>query len=287
VILEAPQLPWRSPREPAPPTTARRVLRPLLAAAVALGLSLAPLPVRAAGPSVKEQVDALNARAIEKFQAKEYDAAVALFEEAYALQPEPNYLFNIGRIYEESGNLEQSVEFYERFVKQPGVPLDARERGLERLRVLRAILEETAPRQPKPDESEPEPEPEPLAQPEPEPPAQPEDQKPPKLRIAGYAVLGTGGALLVTGGVMAGLALGRANALEDQHTLEERRDTADRGRSMALTADILFGVGGAAAVAGLVMVLVTREKKPTAAARAGITPWATRRGTGVAATLRF
>lgn len=253
-----------------------------------LGLGLGPLPVRAAEPSVKEQVDALNARAIEKFQGKEYEEAVALFEEAYALQPEPNYLFNIGRIYEESGNLEKSVEFYERFVKQPGVPLDARERGLERLRVLRAILEETAPK-PEP-EDEPKPEPEVTTKPEPEPEPEvtpPAEPKPPKLRVAGYVVLGTGAAALATAGVLGGLALGRSNTLADQHTLELRNDTAENGRVMALTADILFGVGGAAAAAGLVMVLVTLKKKPEAAARVGLSPWATRRSTGLAATLRF
>jgi hypothetical protein len=260
---------------------------------VALGLALGPVPARALGPSVKSQVDELNARAIEKFQAKEYEQAVALFEEAYALQPEPNYLFNIGRIYEESGNLERSVEFYERFVKEPGVPLDARERGLERLRVLRAILEETAPKpepEPEPEvEPEPEPEPEPEAKPEPEPEPEPEPAptKPPALRIAGYAVLGTGGVLLATAGVLAGLASARANELVDQHTLERRNDTIESGRAMALSADVLFGVGGAATVAGLVMVLVTVRRKPEASARASVSPWVTRHGSGLAATLRF
>ncbi len=256
---------------------------------VALGLALGPLPARALGPSVESQVDELNARAIEKFQAKEYEQAVALFEEAYALQPEPNYLFNIGRIYEESGNLERSVEFYERFVKEPGVPLDARERGLERLRVLRAILEETAPK-PEPEvepEPEPEPEAEPETKPEPEPEPEPEPTKPPALRIAGYAVLGTGGVLLATAGVLAGLAKARANELVDQHTLERRNDTIESGRAMALSADVLFGVGGAATVAGLVMVLVTVRRKPEASARASVSPWVTRHGSGLAATLRF
>jgi tetratricopeptide (TPR) repeat protein len=257
-----------------------------------MGLVLGPRPALASAPETsspfKEQVDALNAQAVEKFQAKQYDEAAALFEQAYDLQPEPNYLFNIGRIYEESGNLAKSVEYYERFVKEPGVPLEARERGLERLRVLRAIVEETAPEpEPEPEvEPEPEPEPEPEKKPEPKPEPEPE-KKPSKLRIAGYALLGTGGAVLIGGGVLGGLALGRANALEGQHTFEERDDTATRGRGMALGADIMFGVGGALAAAGLVMVLVSLKRKPSETARAAISPWAGPRGTGMTATVRF
>jgi tetratricopeptide (TPR) repeat protein len=258
---------------------------------IALGLGLGPRYSHAApeGPNpFKEQVEKLNAQAVEKFQAKQYDEAAALFEQAYELQPEPNYLFNIGRIYEESGNLEKSVEYYERFVKEPGVPLDARERGLERLRVLRAILEETAPEpEPEPDPDLEDPEPEPETKPETTPEATPGKAKPSKLRIAGYALLGVGGGVLIGGGVLGGLALGRANALEGQHTFEERDDTATRGRSMALGADIMFGVGGAVAAAGLVMVLVSLKKKPSEGARAGLSPWAGPRGTGLTATVRF
>jgi hypothetical protein len=87
--------------------------------------------------------------------------------------------------------------------------------------------------------------------------------------------------------VLGGLALGRAKTLEGQHTYEQRNETVDGGRTMALTADILFGVGGAAAVAGLVMVVVSLKRQPTASARAGLSPWVTRGGTGLAATVRF
>lgn len=270
--------------------------RTVLAGVVAMGLALGPRPALASSAPetsspFKEQIDKLNAEAVEKFQAKQYDEAAALFEQAYDLQPEPNYLFNIGRIYEESGNLEKSVEYYERFVKEPGVPLEARERGVERLRVLRAVLEETAPKpeaEPEPEpEVEPEPEPEPKVTPEPKPEPKPEERRPSKLRIAGYALLGTGGAVLIGGGVLGGLALGRASTLEGQHTYEERRDTATSGRGMALGADIMFGVGGALAAAGLVMVIVSLKRRPTESARASLSPWAGLRSTGMTATVRF
>ena len=58
-----------------------RTLRSVVAGTVALALGLAAVPsVAWAGPSVQEQVDALNSEAVEKFQAKEYDEAVELFD---------------------------------------------------------------------------------------------------------------------------------------------------------------------------------------------------------------
>ncbi len=271
-----------------------RRCRAVVAATVALGVAMIGFPSVAVAvePSVKEQVDVLNAQAVEKFEAKEYEEAVELFEQAYDLQPEPNYLFNIGRIYEESGNLEKAVEYYERFVKEPAVPLESREQGLERLRVLRAILKETAPE----DEPEPEEEPEPDEEPEPEPEPEPDEEPEPerdKLRIAGYALIGAGGAGLATGGVLAGLALARNNELVELHTLEQRDATASQGRGMALGADILFGVGGAMVTAGLVMVIVSVKRSKQAAGKEAVarhpsvSPWASRRAAGASLTLSF
>ena len=103
----------------------------------------------------KSEAEALSEEAIGKFQDKDYEGAVALFEKAYSIDPQPNYLFNIGRVYEEAGNLEKAVEFYGKFVKQPGVDLDSRGVALERLKVLREILEQTE--EPKAGDQEPPP----------------------------------------------------------------------------------------------------------------------------------
>jgi tetratricopeptide (TPR) repeat protein len=119
-------------------TRGSRARRATLASVLAISMSAVPTLAQAA-PSLEQQVEAINAAAVEKFKAKEYEEAVVLFEQAYDLQPEPNYLFNIGRIYEESGNLEKAAEFYERFIKEPGVPIEARERANERRRVLRKL----------------------------------------------------------------------------------------------------------------------------------------------------
>src|SRR5690606_1047944 len=84
--------------------------------------------------------DGLSASAVEAFEAKDYDTAIELFEKAYDADPNPNYLFNIGRVFEEKGDLQSAIDRYERFVKSPGVDLESRKFANERLRVLREIV---------------------------------------------------------------------------------------------------------------------------------------------------
>ena len=108
------------------------------------------------------------------------------------------------------------------------------------------------------------------------------------------SLLGVGAATLATGGVFAGLAFARSQELQDQQTFEERNPTANQGRRLALGADILFGVGGAVAVAGIAVIIVSvkrdkagRNGSDAVARRPRISPWATRQGAGLNATLRF
>lgn len=276
-----------------------RPTRWLAAAATSLTLGFAgltptialagPLPL-VAGPS--EEVEAVVAEAVTKFQAKEYEAAVVLFEQAYEMSPEPNYLYNIGRVYEESGNLEKAVEFYGRFVKLGEVDLGAREVALERLRVLRGVLEETAekPDEPIPDETPDEVDDptgaEPTDDEEVQDPVPDEPKKPDGMRIAGFVLLGVGVGAVAGGGAFGALALARENDLNTLATLETRDSAVTRGKRNALAADILFGVGGAMVVTGVVLVALSYSKK-RAGQRAMIAPTFVRGGGGLAAEVRF
>ena len=49
----------------------------------------------------------------------------------------------IGRVFEEKGDIRSAVDYYQRFVKEPGVDIGSRELAVQRLRVLKAILNET------------------------------------------------------------------------------------------------------------------------------------------------
>ena len=263
----------------------------------AIGLGVAGLspsvalatPYAVAAP--QEEVDAIVAQAVEKFQAKEYEEAAALFEQAYEMSPEPNYLFNIGRVYEQAGNLEKAVEFYARFVKEPEVELGAREVALERLRVLRGVIEETTEKppdeDPPPDDGLGDPTEDTTQDGTPtDDTTDDEPKKPNGMRIAGFVLLGVGAAAVGVGGGLGGVALGHENDLNTLNTLETRDDAVTKGRRTALIADVLFGVGGAMLVTGVVLVAVSYAGK-NKSRRAAVAPTLTRRGAGIAAEVRF
>ncbi|MEM9191133.1 MAG: hypothetical protein AAGF12_18265 [Myxococcota bacterium] len=76
----------------------------------------------------------------------------------------------------------------------------------------------------------------------------------------GPIVMGVGGALLIGGAIAGIVSLGEASDIEDQCPDLDRCDPSLQGdydamRDLSLTADILLGVGLAAAVAGLVLTL--------------------------------
>jgi tetratricopeptide (TPR) repeat protein len=263
---------------------------------VALSTSLAIAPcVRAAGPGADEATedpDELSSQAVERFNAKDYDGAVALFERAHAIDPQPNYLFNIGRVYEEKGDLEKAVEYYQRFLGQSGVDLESRQSATERLRILREAL-----RQMRADEEGASPAPTPTDDGRGDPATEtttPTDTDPSddgrkrKLRIAGYSLLGVGGVALIVGGVVGGIALGTSNDADDAEFVDDKLDARSRAKTQANVADGLFISGGVIAAVGLVLVLSTLGKRKGAAtARTQWTPQIGPRHVGLGLTHRF
>jgi tetratricopeptide (TPR) repeat protein len=248
-------------------------------------------PDTGATEAEKDEAEALSGQAIEKFQDKDFEGAVALFEKAYSIDPQPNFLFNIGRVYEEAGNFEKAVEYYAKFVKQPGVDLDSRTVALERLKALREILEATAEKQPdekQPDETEPEEkqpdETEPVPPP-PEPVDQDAQRKRKALRGAGFGVLGVGAAVLIGGAVAGGLAQGDSNKAEEAADPSAGQDLLASSQTKALAADVMYGIGGALLLTGVILVAVGYSKPKTQ--RVALTPSFGPRGAGVDLRLRF
>lgn len=224
----------------------------------------------------------LSGQAIERFKARDYDAAARLFEQAYGLDPNPNYLFNIGRVYEEKGDLKRAVEYYQRFVNEPGVQIEARERASGRLKVLRAIVDdnqakpETKPEGPTDDKK-----------PEPLPTEGPQDVADPnkKMKFAGFGLLGLGGVSMIVGGIFGGLALGKQSDLKNTSIISERQSLASSGPTFALVSDVTLFTGAGLAVTGLVLVLVARKR--TKAARTALAPSIGRDHAGVVWNVRF
>lgn len=238
----------------------------------------APKPVSAAAPlpppETTERPEPLLSRALQLFEDKRFDEAIELFQEAYALDPEANYLFNIGRVYEEKGDLETAVTYYQRFVDHPDAAPGARGMARKRIQELQAelpppeLVVETVP-------------PPTVETPSPAPPQSgeaanflPATSAPVpttitttstsrlKLRIAGYSLFGGGAALLAVAAGFAGSALSQQKRLDTLSTLEPRDAAIQRGERNALIADSLFIAGGIVAVTGLTLTLVSLRRRP-------------------------
>jgi len=86
------------------------------------------------------------------------------------------------------------------------------------------------------------------------------------LKTAGWVTTGIGAALLVAGGATGGMALSANSDLVDecsgdaQCTESARGDDVDRRDNLALATDIMIGVGAAAAIVGVVMVIVGKKR---------------------------
>ena len=97
-------------------------------------LLLAPwgaLPAQAQDAKNAE-VEAIYAEGAALYRAGKYRAAIERFERAYALYPEPNLLYNIGRSHEALGELDQALSAYDRCLAASDLSPDLRLKTNER-----------------------------------------------------------------------------------------------------------------------------------------------------------
>jgi len=228
-----------------------------------------PAPTDASG----ETFESLAEQARAKYREKDFVGAVALFERAYALQPDPAILFNIGRIHEQANNVDAAIAYYQKFIADETVDIGLRDTALQRLATLEKIVEirekEEAKQKPKQPEPAKQPDASQQVGPQPGPQTPPGDDKSPQnktkiLRPIGYTMFGVGAALLIGGGIAGGLAKGQENKFEAAETLDDQREAGQRGKSLAATADGLFVAGGVLAVVGMVLLLVPKARKSKA-----------------------
>jgi tetratricopeptide (TPR) repeat protein len=91
----------------------------------------------AAAPANQSNVAQLNEEGAAFYSARDYRRAIEKFIQAYAIDTDPNLLFNIARCYEELGEVDAAIEKYETFLKTPGADTRGRQRARESIAALR------------------------------------------------------------------------------------------------------------------------------------------------------
>lgn len=90
-----------------------------------------------AGSSAAERYSTLSAEGLASYRAGEYRRSGEKFLQAYALDPDPNLIFNVARCYDALGDTAAAIEKYEAFLKAPGADLYGRRHAQANLHRLR------------------------------------------------------------------------------------------------------------------------------------------------------
>ena len=208
--------------------------------------------------AVTHRVEVLSAEGVEAYKGGRYREALARFKAALALQPVANLLFNIARTHEKLDETAEAITYYERFERAPDADPAARTTARARVRELREELlakqaantgTGTGTMQTGTGTGTPSSDPTTLGL---GATAQPDHP----MRTAGWVLVGAGGAVVVTGAVLGGLALGAQSEFEDTTQLASKRSFSDDAKSYALASDVTLGVGIAALGAGVVLVIL-------------------------------
>ncbi|MGN1071241.1 MAG: helix-hairpin-helix domain-containing protein [Bradymonadia bacterium] len=87
-----------------------------------------------------KKAKALSKEAGKAYNNGNYDLALDKFNQAYAEDPNPSLLYNLGRVYESKADFQNAVNHYMRFVSSGDVDLDARTDALDRINALNEVL---------------------------------------------------------------------------------------------------------------------------------------------------
>lgn len=194
----------------------------------------------------REQAVSLFAESVTAYREGRFDEAARLLDQAYALQPEPVLLYNLGRAREGAGDDEGAAEAYRRYLATEGTDRADASAATARLEVLDRRIEERHALEARAAQHEAH------VLPEPAPTPSPARQ----IAIAPWALAGAGALVLVVGGVFGGLMLDRSAAAQNAPIQVDAVAAHADADTYAITADVLFGVGGLAALLGVVWGLI-------------------------------
>jgi len=278
-----------------------RAARSLSAGALLVLLAVASparaQPTPAEPPAVSAEDDAKAHQLYQEgdalFAKEDFEGALAAFEQAYALSKRAALLFNMANALEKLGRPGEALTRLRAYF--PEAPERRRAAVEQRIAELEKAV---APGPPPPDPGpEPGPKPPPTMPPPPPatasppiappllpPPPTASPQPPPPvagpsgLAIAGYTLVGVGGAGLVVGIVLGSLALSARSDI-DEHCIEQdgalrcttEADSAlSRDESFALGADISLIAGFVLAASGATLLIVTSGDDKSGSQQAGL-----------------
>jgi tetratricopeptide (TPR) repeat protein len=115
----------------------------LLATTLFLGFPAAadePPPTDAATKSA--HVEKLNDEGAAAYHARDFRKANEKFQQAYALDPDPNILYNIAKTYELLGDDQAALEKFESFVNQPGADPQGRAKAHQKIAEIKQRIAE-------------------------------------------------------------------------------------------------------------------------------------------------
>jgi tetratricopeptide (TPR) repeat protein len=219
-----------------------------------------------AQPTGEAEPAEVAARAAAKLVSQEYEEALHLWEEAIALDPQPNYLWGAAQAARMSGDCTLALDYYERFVaavpEMPAETMKAVEVNVAYCREQLGDLE--------PDEPEVAEDPEPPVPPSPRV-ATPTDPSPPQPRPAprdrpwhrspaGGVLLGLGLGAGVAAGILGAVARSTRARANDQPTEDAYGDDFDRADRLRIGAITTAVAAGALTTAAIVVYAVVARK---------------------------
>ena len=194
------------------------------------------------------------------FRAKRYEEAILRWQESYAISNEPLILWNIANAFEALEQPAEALAYLHEWA--PHAKDDEKAELEERIARLEQDVESLPP-EPAPDDVEP-------STPDVDVPEPEQDRGTPAMEIAGWTMVGIGGAAVVTGVV---LDLVAASARPDADALcrdldgdllceAEARDDITSSNTLAIAGDVTWIAGGVVAATGLALALVSRLGTP-------------------------
>lgn len=246
----------------------------------------------------------------ELYNRADYEGALKAFQHSYTYSKRPPLLYNMARCYESMGEHDRAISFYEKYLAfkpENATVIEARILNLRRLVEKKKRSRETnttdttnshtqappgitKPQTSSKQESVMLPTQEKSVAEETVVATESRSSRHP-LKTTGWILAGSGGALMITG-IILGTALtaSKTSELEDANAAgkeySDYKSTEDSGRTYQKAGIATFAIGAAAAVTGVVFILLDKPSTKTER-RAWLSPMPTPQGIMMSGGLRY